>query len=107
MRVMILDLDSTRPDHLGCYGYHRSTSPNIDNIAKEGVVFANYYTSDAPCLPSRTALMSGRLGIHTGVVGHGGTAADIRSEGPDRWFRDTLCRESLPSFMRKLGMKTA
>lgn len=107
MRILFLDLDSLRPSHLGCYGYHRDTSPTIDKIAKEGVAFTNYYCSDAPCLPSRTALMSGRFGIHTGVTGHGGTAADIRREGRGRGFTDRLVSESLPGTLRKLGMKTA
>jgi arylsulfatase A-like enzyme len=107
MRVLLLDLDSTRPDHLGCYGYHRNTSPNIDRIAAEGVVFTNYYTSDAPCLPSRTALMTGRFGIHNGVVGHGGTAADVRHEGIGRGFRDRLASDSLPALFRSAGMRTA
>ena len=74
--LLIVLMDTLRPDHLGCYGYHRNTSPNIDRIAAQGVRFDNYYCSDAPCLPSRTALMSGRFGIHTGVVGHGGTAGE-------------------------------
>ncbi|MEH7272235.1 sulfatase [Neobacillus vireti] len=107
MRILYLDLDSLRPDHLGCYGYHRNTSPNIDEIAKEGVRFTNYYCSDAPCLPSRSALMSGKFGIHSGVVGHGGTAADMRREGPSRGFGDRLTRESLPGSLRQLGFKTA
>ena len=107
MRILYLDLDSLRPDHLGCYGYHRNTSPNIDEIAKEGVRFTNYYCSDAPCLPSRSALMSGKFGIHNGVVGHGGTAADMRREGPSRGFSDRLARESLPGSLRQLGFKTA
>ena len=80
MRILYLDLDSMRPDHLGCYGYARNTSPNIDAIAATGVRFTDCYCSDAPCLPSRTALFSGRFGIHTGVVGHGGTAADLPPE---------------------------
>ncbi|MBM7568544.1 sulfatase family protein [Paenibacillus sacheonensis] len=107
MRVLLLDLDSTRPDHLGCYGYGRNTSPNIDRIAAEGVRFDNYYTSDAPCFPSRTALMTGRFGIHNGVVGHGGTAADVRHEGEERQFRSRLASESFPSLFRQAGMKTA
>ncbi len=81
MRIIYFDMDTTRPDHLGCYGYHRQTSPNIDRIAREGVRFTNCYTSDSPCLPSRTALFSGRFGIHNGVVGHGGTAARMRYPG--------------------------
>ncbi|MHA0855723.1 sulfatase [Paenibacillus sp. CMAA1364] len=106
MRILYLDLDSLRPDHLGCYGYHRETSPHIDKVAKEGVRFTNYYCSDAPCMPSRTALMSGRFGIHNGLVGHGGTAGDMRREGADRGFSDRLRTESLPGMLRSLGFKT-
>lgn len=107
MRILMLDLDTLRPDHLGCYGYHRNTSPNIDEIAKEGVRFNDYYCSDAPCLPSRTALMSGRFGIHTGVVNHGGTAADYRLMGEKRRFKDNLESQSLPAFLREQGLYTA
>src|SRR4029453_3622300 len=107
MRIVYLDLDALRPDHLGCYGYRRNTSPNIDRIAEEGVIFTNYYCSDAPCLPSRSALMSGRFGLHTGVAGHGGTAGDMRGEGPSRGFEDRLKWESLPGVLRKAGYKAA
>lgn len=106
MRILYLDLDTLRPDHLGCYGYHRNTSPNLDAVAAEGTVFTNYYCSDAPCLPSRAALFSGRFGIHTGVVGHGGTAADMRLQGASRGFRDRLDRESLPNVLRRAGLYT-
>ncbi len=106
MRILYIDIDTLRPDHLGCYGYRRNTSPNIDKIAKQGVVFENYYCSDAPCLPSRTALMSGKFGIHTGVVGHGGTAADMRLEGAKRGFKDNLESQSLPGLLRRCGLKT-
>ena len=107
MRVLLLDIDTTRPDHFGCYGYPRNTSPNIDRIASEGVRFENYYCSDAPCFPSRTALMTGRFGIHNGVIGHGGTAGDVRHEGPERKFKDKLATESLPAILRRAGLHTA
>ncbi|MEC0242859.1 sulfatase [Paenibacillus dokdonensis] len=107
MKILLLDLDSLRPDHLGCYGYQRNTSPNIDKVAAEGIRFDQYYTSDAPCFPSRSALMTGRFGIHNGVVGHGGTAADVRYEGINRDFHDKLSSESFPALFRKAGMRTA
>lgn len=106
MRVLFLDLDTLRPDHLGCYGYRRNTSPNIDTIANKGVRFTNYHCSDAPCLPSRAAMMSGRFGIHNGAVGHGGTAGDLRLDGPERGFADRLCSDSLPSIFRRAGHNT-
>lgn len=106
MRILYIDIDSQRPDHLGCYGYHRNTSPNIDRIAAEGVRFDNYYTSDAPCLPSRTSLFSGRFGIHSGVVGHGGTTADPFVEGNERGFTSTLGHTSWMACLREAGIKT-
>jgi len=106
MRVLILDLDTLRPDHLGCYGYHRNTSPNIDRIAGEGVRFDSYFCPDAPCLPSRTALLTGRFGIHTGVVNHGGSNADPHREGPDRGFKQRLQQDSLWGTFRRAGLKT-
>lgn len=48
MRILHIDVDSLRPDHLGCYGYQRATSPNLDALAREAVRFENVYVSDAP-----------------------------------------------------------
>jgi arylsulfatase A-like enzyme len=103
MRILYLDIDTLRPDHLGCYGYHRETSPNIDKLAGEGVILNNCYCSDAPCLPSRNALMSGRFGIHTGVVNHGGTCADPRPEGKAREFESKAGNSTLPATLAKVA----
>ncbi|HEU5012169.1 MAG TPA: sulfatase-like hydrolase/transferase, partial [Roseiflexaceae bacterium] len=107
MRILYIDIDSLRPDHLGCYGYHRNTSPNIDAVAQQAVRFDNLYVPDAPCLPSRTALWSGRCGFRTGVVGHGGTAATPFVEGPARGFRDLFGTDGWMAALRKAGMYTA
>ena len=107
MRILYVDIDTLRPDHLGCYGYARSTSPNIDAIARDGVRFTDYYCSDAPCLPSRAALVSGRFGIHNGCINHGGINAEMRWEGRDRAMQDGFGRFSLPAVMRRAGMHTA
>lgn len=78
MRILYFDIDSLRPDHLGCYGYDRPTSPTIDAVAAQGVRFERYYCSDSPCMPSRHALISGRFGINNGVVTHGGPASRLQ-----------------------------
>lgn len=106
MRLLYVDIDSLRPDHLGCYGYHRDTSPNIDALAKESARFTNVYISDAPCLPSRTALWSGRNGYHTGVVNHGGVASQPFVEGRGRGHRDLFSGTGWMQALAKLGMKT-
>ncbi len=77
MRIIYIDIESQRPDHLGCYGYHRNTTPCIDALACEGVRFDKVYAADAPCLLSRIGFYSGRFGIQTGGVGHGGTAGQV------------------------------
>lgn len=75
MRILYIDIDSLRPDHLGCYGYQRPTSPVIDELAAGGVRFSNYFASDSPCVPSRASFISGRPGIQNGVVAHENTPA--------------------------------
>lgn len=107
MRIVYIDIDSLRPDHLSCYGYHRDTSPHIDALATEGTCFTNCYVTDAPCLPSRTALWSGRFGYQTGVVDHGGVASQPINEGERRRFRDSFGGSSWMVCLRDAGYKTA
>lgn len=75
MRVVMFDIDCLRPDHLGCYGYNRPTSPNIDRVAKEGIRFTQYHCATSPCLPSRMEWTSGRFGTRNGVVSNVGAGA--------------------------------
>jgi len=42
--IILLSIAPLRPDHLGCYGYHRDTSPNIDELARSAIRFANPYS---------------------------------------------------------------
>lgn len=107
MRIIMFDCDTLRPDHLGCYGYTRNTSENIDRLAQDSVCFDDYYCSDAPCLPSRAALMTGLFGIHNGIIGHGGTCADMRINGAIRGMQDTLRWYSLPAMLKRRGLYTA
>jgi choline-sulfatase len=107
VRIIYIDIDTLRSDHLGCYGYCRDTTPNIDALAAGGVRFSNVYASDVPCLPSRTALMTGMFGIRNGVVNHGGVTADLRPWGPDRGVVSNLAIRSFAGALMSAGYHTA
>lgn len=106
MKVLFVDIDTLRPDHMSCYGYGRQTTPNIDRIAEEGIRFNRYFCSDAPCLPSRAALVSGMFGIRNGAVGHGGTCADMRICGPERGFKNPIDQNNFFNIFRNAGLYT-
>jgi arylsulfatase A-like enzyme len=57
--VVIVSIDTLRPDHLGCYGYSRATSPRIDALAAEGALFENVISSTSWTLPAHAALFTG------------------------------------------------
>jgi arylsulfatase A-like enzyme len=56
--VLIL-VDTMRPDHLSCYGYERPTSPRLDHLAGEGVLFENVISFSPWTLPSVVNILSG------------------------------------------------
>jgi len=77
MRIIFFDIDCLRPDHLGCYGYKRPTSPAIDAIARQGTMFTHFYCANSPCLPSRANWISGRFGIRNGVASNVGVGSNF------------------------------
>lgn len=59
--VLLVTLDTTRADHLGCYGYGRNTSPALDAFAKGAVVFDLAYSTSSWTLPAHASLFTGRF----------------------------------------------
>ena len=57
--VVLISIDTLRADHLGCYGYSKKISPNIDHLAQTGIRFANAYSHCPLTLPSHTSLLTG------------------------------------------------
>lgn len=56
--VILVSIDSLRSDHMGCYGYGRRTTPNIDLLAREGVVFEEHVSSTSWTLPAHAGLFT-------------------------------------------------
>ncbi|MEM8955130.1 MAG: sulfatase [Verrucomicrobiota bacterium] len=91
--VVMIAIDDLRP-MLGCYGNPHIKTPNIDRLAKHGVVFENAYCQYAKCGPSRLSLMTGLRPATTGQYGHSTKILEeFRTSKPDavsmaRWFKD-------------------
>ncbi len=59
--IVLIAIDTVRADHLGCYGYERPTSPNIDRFAEQGVLFERCYSPASWTLPSFMTMFTGVL----------------------------------------------
>ncbi|HVR30038.1 MAG TPA: sulfatase [Thermoanaerobaculia bacterium] len=57
--IVLITIDTLRADHLRSYGYHRETSPHLDALAAEGVLFEQAFAPIATTLPSHVSLFSG------------------------------------------------
>lgn len=58
--VVLVMVDTLRADHLGCYGYPRATSPNLDGLAGRGILFENFYSVAPWTNPAIATLFTGR-----------------------------------------------
>lgn len=65
--VLLISLDTTRADHLGCYGHPGSTTPNIDALAAGGVLFENVTAPVPLTLPSHVSMLTGTTPPYHGV----------------------------------------
>jgi arylsulfatase A-like enzyme/Flp pilus assembly protein TadD len=94
LSVLLVTLDTTRADRLGCYGYAAARTSRLDRLAAEGVRFANAF-ADAPItLPSHASLLTGLHPFEHGVRNNGNFHL------PDRF-------ETLATVLGRRGYRTA
>jgi arylsulfatase A-like enzyme len=69
--IVLVTLDTVRADHLGCYGYSRDTSPNIDDFADESTIFTSCRTPMPLTAPAHASLFTGEMpnvhGVFTNI----------------------------------------
>ncbi|MBD3370355.1 sulfatase-like hydrolase/transferase [Candidatus Fermentibacteria bacterium] len=57
--ILLVLIDTIRADHVGCYGYHRATTPNLDSLAEAGTRFSRVMSGSPWTLPSMTSIFTG------------------------------------------------
>jgi arylsulfatase len=67
--VVLVTYDSLRADHCGYMGYGRDTTPTLDRLAGDGLVFENAVASGVPTIASMTSVMTGRHSLASPEVG--------------------------------------
>jgi hypothetical protein len=93
--VLFIVIDTLRADHLSSYGYERLTSPNLDNLAEQGVLFENAFATSSWALPSHASLF-------TGLYNHEHNVSWKNAHGLTHTPQPTL-----PEVMQQRGYRTA
>ena len=92
-KIVLVTIDTLRADRLGCYGYDKPTSPNLDALASDGVLFERAMAPAPWTAPSMAAMITGRYPFETGVY----TNQNLLGTGLD----------SLAEVLGKAGLATA
>lgn len=85
--ILLVVVDTLRPDHLGCYGYERPTSPNLDALAARSTVLDSLWSASNFTAPAFTSLFTGMVPLQHGVF-------DFRSRARDGGLREALAKEN-------------
>ncbi|MDF2724826.1 MAG: sulfatase-like hydrolase/transferase [Paenibacillus sp.] len=73
--VIVFGIDSLRRDHMSSYGYSKLTTPHLDKVAAEGVLFEQHFSPSIPTTPAYAAMLTGMDVFGTDVVA-------LRHQGP-------------------------
>jgi arylsulfatase A-like enzyme len=113
--VLLITVDTLRADHLGAYGYARDTSPRIDAMAAESVLFERAYAPMPTTDPSHVAILTGLLPRSSGVIKNGLASAAPDAPSLASWFGERGYRTGAvssrahldPAALRVSGFQTA
>jgi len=82
--VLLITFDTTRRDHCSVYGYERRTTPTLELLGAQGVVFDAAYAASSSTGPSHATLFTGLYPLAHGVVRNGGVLSDDKETLAER-----------------------
>lgn len=100
--ILFLLADDLGYGELGCYGQETIQTPVLDNLAKRGMRFTDFYAGNAVCSPSRAVLMTGKSSSFNTIRGNSGSFSD------DRWMRVALKKDEMTigEMLKNAGYQT-
>lgn len=108
LNLLLITLDTTRADHLGCYGYPEALTPTIDELAKRGVLFEHAYTTVPLTLPAHASIHTALYPFEHGVLtnNHHGLPDKIPTLAETLFSRGYATGAFIASFVlnRRFGM---
>lgn len=90
---------------LGCYGHAITRTPNLDQLAKEGTLFTNFYVCGSVCSPSRCAFFTGQYPARQRIHGHYATVELNESRGMSQFLDPSVPNNA--SLLKLAGYATA
>lgn len=90
---------------LGCYGQSITRTPNLDQLAKEGTLFTNFYVCGSVCSPSRCAFFTGQYPARQRIHGHYATPELNESRGMSQFLDPSVPNNA--SLLKRAGYATA
>ena len=100
--ILFLLADDLGYGELGSYGQETIQTPILDNLARQGMRFTDFYAGNAVCSPSRAVLMTGKSSSYNTIRGNSGSFSD------DRWMRVALKKDemTMAEMLRNAGYQT-
>lgn len=98
--IIFIVIDALRPGNLGCYGYTKPISQNIDKLSEEGLLFKHAYSCTNATDPSLTSIFSGKFCRSHGIMKHG---ASLQSDEVQAFLKST---RTLPEILKLNGYRT-
>jgi arylsulfatase len=104
--LVLVTVDTLRADHLGCYGYFRDTSPNLDRLARQSIVFDACFAPVSRTTPSHLSLMTSVYPLEHGIADNfvnRSTVKEMRAMA----FRGSDRLSTIASHLSELGYRTS
>ena len=104
--IVVILCDDLGYGDLSCYGHPHINTPNLDNMAAQGIRFTDFYSSAPVCSPSRVGLLTGRSPNRAGVYDWIPTARDPKPDAREQVHMQQK-ETTIPMLLKKTGYATA